>query len=153
MALLDSDHTLNEAPERYLVSLGINDLPHVWKVLEPLLVKACEESRGEFSVPMILENMGLNTGVERWRIMAIIHHGSVQAAMVVCISQVGERRVLDCLLATGENAKEWPLVDDEFDAFAREYGCESVRIPCARKGWLKALPHWRMRGYVLEREI
>lgn len=144
-------HTAQAKP--YLVALGINDLHHVWTAIEPMLVKACADSRGEFTVPQILHNMGLDTGEVLWQLLAIVKADAVQAVMVVCITQTGERRVLDCLLASGDNAKEWPAVDDEFDAFARAHGCEGVRIPCARKGWLKALPHWKIRGYLLEREI
>ncbi len=137
-----------------LFDFGVNDLPHVWDALEPMLAKACDESRGQFTIPGILSNMGLHDGVERWRLLAIERGGAVQAVMVVCITALGDgKRVLDCLLAGGENAKDWPAVDEEFDAFARSCGCVRVRIPCARKGWLKALPHWKIVGHVLEREI
>lgn len=137
----------------YLVALGINDLPHVWSVVEPLLARGCEDSRGEFTVDAILAQMGLHDGVERWRLLAIIREGVPQAVMVVCITQMPGGRVLDCLLAAGDDHKSWPLVDEDFDAFARKHGCTRLRIPCARKGWPRALPHWEIRGYVMEREL
>lgn len=149
------EHVLSDyrpiVPE--LIAIGVNDLPRAWPHIEPLLRKACEDARGEFTVDQILHEMGIETGEERWKLLAIVRENTVQAVMVVCLTQTGSRRVLDCLLASGDNAKEWPLVDEQFDAFARGHGCEGVRIPCARKGWLKALPHWKIRGYVLEREV
>lgn len=153
---LESEHVLNghSEPAPFLVSLGVNDLPNVWDAIEPLLSKACAESRGEFTVPGILHNMGINDGVEMWRLLAIVRGDEVQAVMVVCVTQMGDgSRVLDCLLAGGDRAKDWPAVDPEFDAYARSYGCSRVRIPCARKGWAKTLPHWKIRGYCLERNI
>lgn len=130
-----------------LVHVALPMLREAWPHIEPHLIKACDESRGEFTPARILANL------EHWDILAIIRGDAVQAVMVTCISQAGERRTLDCLLASGDNAKEWPLVDEQFDAFALAHGCTSVRIPCARKGWAKALPHWKIRGYVMEREI
>ena len=146
-----SDNYRPIVPE--LIAIGVNDLPVAWPHIEPMLRKACEESRGEFTVEQVLSEMGLENGVERWKLLAIIRDKTVQAVMVVCLTQNGERRSLDCLLASGDNAKEWPLVDEQFDAFALAHGCTSVRIPCARKGWAKALPHWRIVGYCMSREI
>lgn len=137
----------------YLVEISINDLPNVWGAIEPVLRKACEASREQFTVERVLAEMGLHDGVERWKLLAIINGDDVQAVMAVCITLRGAERVLDCVLAGGDHAKEWPLVDDQFDELARDWGCASVRIPHARKGWAKSLPHWRVTGYVMEREV
>lgn len=136
-----------EAPRLTLVVLAPEHLPRVWSVIEPLLKRACDESRGEFTIERIVANL------ENWPILAISRDGVPQAVMVTCIVQMEHERVLHCLLASGDHAKEWPLVDDQFDEFARGFGCTRVRIPCARKGWAKALPHWKIVGYVMEREI
>lgn len=151
-----AEHVLERSDAPYLVTLGINDLPHVWSAVEPVLKQACDDSRGEFSIPQILHRMGIETGVADWFLLAIIRGEAVQAVMVACVTvRLSGERVLDCLLASGEDAKQWPLVDPQFDEIARALGCTSVRIPFARKGWLKTLPHWRLvaTGYVLEREI
>lgn len=125
-------------------------LPAVWEFIEPLLSKACAESRGEFTVHRVLENL------EHWPIVAIVQGDEVQAVMVTCVTlRADGKLILDCLLAAGENAHEWPFVDGEFDQFARALGCTMVRIPRGRKGWLKTLPHWKLTGtfVTLEREI
>jgi len=126
----------------------------VWGHIEPLLRKACEVSEGEFTLAGVLHNLGVNDGVEAWRLLAIEDGERVKAVMAVCITQRGDgSRSLDCLLASGDHAKEWPQVDDDFDAYAKRFGCSRVRIPRARKGWLRTLPHWRISGYFLERML
>ena len=148
------EHVLSRESELKLIALSVNDLPRVWDLIEPELIRACEESRGEFTVPGILHNMGLHDGIERWRLLALVRDDDVQAVMVVCVTLRGDgKRIMDCLLAGGENAGDWIKVDPEFDAFAKHNGCTAVRIPCARKGWAKKLPHWKIRGHVMEREI
>jgi hypothetical protein len=146
MALLDTDDTVT-ADEPVLVLIEPHMLQAGWPHIGPMLEQACADSRGQFNVATILANL------ENWPILGIVKGGKLQAVMVTCIVQLEGRRVLDCLLATGDQAKQWPAVDDAFDDFARQFGCSSVRIPCARKGWAKALPHWRIVGYVMEREI
>lgn len=147
MAADGTEHVLSE-PRLYHVQP--HELPRAWPLIEPILAKACEESRGDFSLQRILANL------EHWPILVLTRGEKVQAVMVTCVTVKADgKRVLDCLIAGGEDASEWPAVDDDFDAFARALGCEAVRIPFARKGWLKALPHWRLvaTGYVLERAI
>ena len=145
------EHVLErEAPAPFLVHIAPGIMQQAWPVIEPLLAKACDESRGEFTLRTILENL------EHWPMLAIVSGDAVQAVMVTCITiRADGSRVLDCLLASGDHAADWPLVDEEFDDFARGFGCVAVRIPRARKGWLKALPHWKLTGQfvTLEREI
>lgn len=131
-----------------LIHIKPQDLRQAWSVIEPLLQKACDETRGEIDMPTIIANL------ENWPILSIARDGAPMAVMVTCVTTRADgARTLECLVASGEDAREWPLVDDQFDAFAHALGCTRVRIPCARKGWLKRLGHWKMRGYVLERAI
>lgn len=151
MALLDTDDSVNERTDApFLVHIQPSMMPQAWPVIEPILAKGCEDSRGEFSLNAILANL------EHWPILAIVRGDRVQAVMVTGISvRADGARVLDCLLAAGDHAHDWPLVDDQFDDFARGFGCVAVRIPRARPGWVKTLPHWKLTGKFvsLEREI
>lgn len=150
METSSTEHVLSEhaeAPSPFLVHIAPSMMEQAWEHIEPLLSKACAESRGEFSIPLILANL------EHWPILAIVRGDRVQAVMVTCVSIQPHRRVLDCILASGDHAKDWPLVDEDFDAFARGFGCSAVRIPHARKGWQRTLPHWDWTGIVLERKI
>lgn len=144
---------VNEEPQKRLVALTPNDLPTWWDEIGPLVSKACEESRGRFTIPMVLHNLGLSDGIERWRMLVIDNGQAIQAFMCVGILQEGDERVLSCILAGGDHAKEWPEVDEQFDALARAWGCGKHRIEFARKGWAKTLPHWKIIGYVMEREV
>jgi hypothetical protein len=145
-----TEHVLerNEAPAPLLVHIKPQMLPSAWQYIEPILQKACDESGGEMSIDRILAN------IEHWPILAIVAGDRIQAVMVTYLSasENGERK-LHCMMAAGDSAHEWPNVDDQFDEFARSLGCTKVRIDCARKGWLKTLPHWKWVGVVLEREI
>ena len=151
METSSTEQLLSEhAPAPFLIHIEPQMMPQAWPVIEPILAKACAESAGEFTLNRILQSL------EHWPILAIVRGADVQAVMVTCISiRADGARVLDCLLASGDHASDWPLVDDEFDDFARGFGCVAVRIPRARKGWLKALPHWKLTGQfvTLEREI
>lgn len=144
-----SEHVLNghDEPAPCLVHIAPQMMPEAWPAIAPLLERACAESRGEFTINRILANL------ENWPVLAIVKGEAVQAVMVTCITQYEDKRVMDCLLASGDQAKEWPAVDEAFDAFARGFGCSVLRIPCARKGWAKTLSHWKIRGYVMERAI
>lgn len=148
-----SESMVSETPQKRLVVIAPNDLPSWWPELEPMVKKACDESRGRFTLPMIFYQLGLQDGIERWRMLAIDAGDRVQAFMCVAILQEGQDRVLSCVLAGGERAKEWPEVDPQFDELARAWGCVRHRIEFARKGWAKALPHWKTIGYVMEREV
>lgn len=125
-------------------------MPQAWEHIAPLLEKACAESRGEFSLNRILQNL------EHWPIIAIVDGEAVRAVGVTCVTmREGRPPRFDILLASGDDAKVWPQVDDQLDELARAFGCVSVCIPYGRKGWTKTLPHWRLLGtfVMLEREI
>lgn len=137
-------------PPLHLVYIEPKRLPTAWEHIAPLLEKACAESQGEFSLHTILANL------EHWPIIAIVDMDGVRAVGVTCVTgREGRPPRLDILLASGEDAKVWPQVDDQLDVFARELGCSAVCIPRGRKGWAKTLPHWRLKGtfVMLERDV
>ncbi len=141
---------LSEAQPLRLIAIEPQYLPQAWDHIAPFLEKACAESRGEFTLNRILANL------EHWPIIAIAAGDEVRAVGVTCVTtREGRAPRLDILLASGEDAKVWPEVDDQLDALARALGCSSVCIPFGRKGWTKTLPHWRLVGtfVMLEREI
>lgn len=139
------------APTLHVVT--VNDLPRVWDFIAPVLTKACADSQGEFTPEAILAAMGVHDGVERMRLL-VLERGDVQAVMGVCVTARADgTRIMECVLAGGADAREWPDVDEQIDEIAREWGCTKLRIPCARKGWHKVLPHWKLVGYVMERSV
>lgn len=150
METSSAEHVLERPsePAPFLFHIEPHMMPQAWPVIEPILSKACSESEGEVTINRILANL------EHWPILAIVRGDEVQAVMVTYLSErEGGGRTLHCMLAGGSDARGWTHVDDQFDEFARSFGCDRVRIDRARKGWAKTLPHWKIRGYVMEREI
>lgn len=138
----------------WLDLLNVNDLPTRWDSVEPLVERACAASHGEFTSEIVLFYLGLFDGIERGKLFVLMREETPQAVMLVSIAQrIDGTRILECLLASGESARQWPAVDPVLDAYAADWGCSIIRVPCARKGWLKTLTHWAMRGYVLERAV
>ena len=134
--------------ELRLVQILPQHLPQVWPVIEPLLKRACDRTNGEITLNDVLANL------EHWPILVLANGTEPQAIMVTSVVIRGDgKKVLNCILASGRDADQWPQADDQLDAFARSLGCERVRIPCGRKGWAKRLPHWQLVGYVMERDI
>lgn len=143
-----------EREQMELRLFSINDMPHVWDQVEPLLQIACEHTAGEFTPNIVLAGMGLNDGVEILKMLALTEGDRVSSIMVVCLSVAPNgKKSLECLLTAGEDVRSWMPFEPQMDEWARSLGCAVVRIPRGRKGWLKALPHWRIAGYVLEREL
>lgn len=143
-----------DAPQLQLALLDINDVARAWEQIAPLLQTACEFSNGEFTPEVVLAGMGLHDGVERLKMLAIADGERITSIMVVCIGLAPSgKKSLECILTAGQDVKAWMPFEPMMDEWAREQGCVCVRIPRARKGWLKALSHWRIGGYVLEREL
>lgn len=142
------------AGELRLTLLNVNDLPRLWVQLEPLLERACEFSGGDFTPDIVLAGTGLHDGVERLQILALAHGETIESIMVTCVSRAPSgKQSLECLLTAGHDIAAWLPFEPLMDEWARSLDCTIVRIPRGRKGWLKALSHWRIGGYVLEREI
>lgn len=157
-----AEQLLSDEPKLLLRLLSINDMPRAWEQVEPLLKRACAFSAGEMTPELVLAGMGLHDGVERLRMLAIVEDERITSIMVVAVSQLPDGRVLDCLLVGGDEDLEggmirsWAPFETVMDEWARrELGCSKVRITRGRKGWLKALSHWRLVGsfVMLEREL
>lgn len=142
-----------QRPTLTLIGVDINQLPAVWEKMRPLLERACEYSADEFTPASVVHGMGPEGGL---RMLALVDEHGFKAIMVVTLSILPKGRSLDCLLTSGEDVEEWMPFEPQMDEWARELGCVCVRIPRARKGWTRKLPHWQRRSgdcCVLEREI
>lgn len=144
-----------------LDAIGPNDLRHVWDQVEPLLERACEYSAGEMTPEAVVHGLGVFDGMQRMQMLALHRGGVITSVMVTQVSQYPTPegpwvRKLDCLLVSGRDVEEWMPFEDQMDTWARAMGCVAVRIPRARKGWVRVLAHWkRMTGdvCVMEREL
>lgn len=157
MEASSAEHVLNghaeTRPNLELILLDLNQLPHVWDQVLPLLQRACDYSAGEFTPETVVMGMGPEGSL---RMLALVTDEGVHSIMIVTISIHPNGRKLDCLLTSGEDVDEWMPFEPRMDEWARSLGCIAVRIPRARKGWTRVLSHWaKLSGacYVLEREI
>lgn len=144
-----------------LALIRVNDLRDVWDVLEPLIERMCAHSAGEFTPQAVLAGLGLYDGVQRLHMLGLVKGNALIAAMATAVNQYPTRegpwvRKLDCLLVSGADVAEWMPHEPEMDEWARSLGCVAVRIPRARKGWLRVMAHWtKLSGdtVVMERAI
>lgn len=161
METSSAEQLLEPVPLRLAV-ITINDMPHMWEQIAPLLERACEFSAGEMTPQSVLAGMGLYDGVERLRMLAL--GDAERGPTSILVASVTEYptpegplvRKLELLLTSGENVDEWMPFEPQMDEMARQMGCVAVRITRARKGWVRKLPHWERRSgdyCVLERMI
>lgn len=157
MAMAEAEAGQAPAPDLRLTRLTANDLPHVWEQVRPLLERACEYSAGEFTPESVVDAMGARDGTAWLHMLAIVRDArAVTSIMLVMVNNYPAGRKLDCVLVSGERVEEWMPFEPQMDAWARELGCVAVRIPRARKGWLRVLSHWARKSgdvCVMERDL
>lgn len=150
-----------DAEEPRLVSFAADDLPRCWDQLGPLLERACDYTAEEITVQSVLSGMGIDDGVQRLHLLGVAKGSVLTSVMGVQVSMYPTKagpwvRKLDCLFVSGRDVDEWLPFLPDLTAWAREAGCVSVRIPRARKGWLRVLPGWQRKSgdtCVMELEI
>jgi len=144
-----ADPTSAEGPFTFLVPPA--DLPRALPLVWPFLVRG--EDRDD----------GRSTAEEIWQ---SIHHGHSQLWLV--LSQAGAKthgicvtsiisypglKACDISLCAGDDVKSWiHLLEDDIESWAREQGCE-VMEGRFRKGWLRYLPDYQTRRYLVEKEL
>lgn len=134
--------------ELTLGEVGVNALPTLWADIESLLTEACSWSAGAFTPQSVVDAMMAG----RLQMLALAD-ARVRSIMVVSIELFPSGlKVLECLLTSGQDMKDWLPYEPELDDLAKGLGCARVRA-VGRKGLAKALPHWKMIGVMLERDI
>lgn len=74
------------------------------------------------------------------------------AAATTSLGKANERLVCTLTACGGENMKQWFPLLGRIEAYAKDEGCDCVRI-FGRKGWLRALKDYQMTNVVLERAL
>lgn len=143
----------DHAPARMTYSIfevGYNDLPKAWEQIGPMVDKACAESFGAFDPPAVVD--GMRSG--EYIMLAIVSAEMRVVSVLVCSIGALPTGVLvfEVLLCGGEGMSEWLPFEHLMDEFARARGCQRVRS-IGRKSLARKLPHWKMIGVMLEREI
>lgn len=74
------------------------------------------------------------------------------AAASTSLSKPNGRLICTLTACGGENMKQWFPLLEKIEAYARDEGCDCVRV-YGRKGWLRALKDYQMTNVVLERSL
>jgi hypothetical protein len=117
-----------------------SDVEFAWHVMEPLVVAALAENRGEFSVDFIKHC--LQVGTMR---MGAVYDGPVVHAMVVTeIAVFPSYRVLRVVLLAGREMDKWKHLEVVLEKYARDNSCAFI------EGWTRPGMAKQMREFGYE---
>lgn len=132
-----------------VVLIAPNDLPKAWEQLEPLLIKACEWSQGQFTPKAVVD--GVINGA--YQLLAYLDDEEILSIAVLTVSQFPTGvRICELLLASGEQMRDWRKFQGQVAELAKQYGCTKFRM-IGREGLQRMLPDWKRVAVVLEAEI
>jgi hypothetical protein len=78
--------------------------------------------------------------------------GRVLAAAVTELAVVNGRKLCVIAACGGSDRRRWLPALREIEDFARAEGCAAMLV-MGRRGWKRALRHYRERGIILEKEL
>lgn len=110
----------------------------------------CEHSDGELTFNDVAEGV-LSKRFQLWALVEI----SPPRVRGVVITELQTRRnsKIAALICAGGETLGRKEVQPILEQWARDEGCSSLRIPRARKGWLKKLPDWGLMSVELVKEL
>ena len=122
------------------------DVEFIWSQVSPLLEKALDES---YSIVDIL--YGIIT--DRMQLFISWTNDRVESAVVTEIAQYPQSKVLRYFLAGGNNLENWlERIQEVIEKFAKKEKCTHLEV-AGRKGWVRKLKGFRVKAYLLNKEI
>jgi hypothetical protein len=122
------------------------DVEFIWSQVSPLLEKALDES---YSIVDIL--YGVIT--DRMQLFISWNNDRVESAVVTEIAQYPQSKVLRYFLAGGTNLENWlERIQEVIEKFAKKENCTHLEV-AGRKGWVRKLKGFRVKAYLLNKEI
>ena len=122
------------------------DVEFIWSQVAPLLEKALDET---YSIKDIL--YGLSN--DRMQLFISWHDNKVESAVVTEIAQYPKSKVLRYFLAGGTNLENWlEEIQAVIEKFAKKENCTHLEV-AGRKGWVRKLKGFRVKAYLLNKEI
>lgn len=128
-----------------LVCVSPDKVGEIWETAAPLVRSAIE--RGGVGAFEDVERDVLCNDAQLWVIWD--GHGVIGAGVTHLYRESGI-----CLISAcgGSGFNKWAHLLGEIEAFAKSEGCTKTRI-IGRKGWVRALPDYRLARVVLEKEL
>tara|TARA_B100000963_G_C22371775_1_gene556193 strand:+ start:323 stop:724 length:402 start_codon:yes stop_codon:yes gene_type:complete len=122
------------------------DVDRIWSQVAPLLKKALDET---YSIKDILYGLSNN----RMQLFISWNNNKVESAVVTEIAQYPQSKVLRYFLAGGNNLDNWlERIQEIIEKFAKQQNCTHLEV-AGRKGWVRKLKGYKIKAYLLKKEI
>ena len=122
------------------------DVEFIWSQVAPLLEKALDET---YSIKDILYGLAN----DRMQLFISWNNNKVESAVVTEIAQYPQSKVLRYFLAGGNNLDNWlERIQEVIEKFAKKQNCTHLEV-AGRKGWVRKLKGFRVKAYLLNKEI
>jgi hypothetical protein len=137
----------NDAGDVKIFQLPPETIETLWPSLRMKLNPAIERSRGLINEANTRDKCA--SGM--WQCWVAYHGTTLKAAVVTrIITAPSGRRVLDAILAGGDDRRLWqrPIVE-RLKGFMVEEGCQAFQL-LGRKGWERVYPEFKVEQIVME---
>ena len=122
------------------------DVEFIWSQVSSYLAKALDET---YAIEDIYEGL-IN---DRMQLFISWNNDRVESAVVTEIAQYPQSKVLRYFLAGGNNLDNWlERIQEVIEKFAKKQNCTHLEV-AGRKGWVRKLKGFRVKAYLLNKEI
>ncbi len=122
------------------------DVKFIWSQIKPLLEKALDET---YTIDDIYKGLI----EDRMQLFISWNDEKVESAVVTEIAQYPQSKVLRYFLAGGVNLENWlERIQKVIEKFAKKENCTHLEV-AGRKGWVRKLKGFRVKAYLLNKEI
>ena len=122
------------------------DVEFIWSQIKPLLEKALDET---YTIDDIYKGLI----EDRMQLFISWNDERVESAVVTEIAQYPQSKVLRYFLAGGVNLENWlERIQKVIEKFAKKENCTHREV-AGRKGWVRKLKGFRVKAYLLNKEI
>ena len=122
------------------------DVEFIWSQIKPLLEKALDET---YTIDDIYKGLI----EDRMQLFISWNDEKVESAVVTEIAQYPQSKVLRYFLAGGVNLENWlERIQKVIEKFAKKENCTHLEV-AGRKGWVRKLKGFRVKAYLLNKEI
>jgi hypothetical protein len=122
------------------------DVEFIWSQVAPLLEKALDETYTINDIQSGLFN-------DRMQLFISWNNNKIESAVVTEIAQYPQSKVLRYFLAGGSNLENWlERIQEIIEKFAKKENCTHLEV-AGRKGWVRKLKGFKVKAYLLNKEI
>jgi len=119
----------------------------IWECVKHWIRRAME--RGDLGTFDEVEEIVMGGQALLWLVW---NAPEIQGAAVTQIVTTQNSRVCVIVACGGENMRLWLPLVERIENYARDEGCDAVRI-LGRKGWMRVLKDYRAPAVILERRL